>query len=81
VLAGGPLATELREQVIEDTLAGAPGAKQAWTERGMIEDVSGRLAQVMVPVIVVVVIVTKLSMRVRFGKSLPVFFPKRPSGS
>jgi pimeloyl-ACP methyl ester carboxylesterase len=54
VLAGGPLATELREQVIEDTLAGAPWAKQAWTERGMIEDVSGRLAGVIVPVIVVV---------------------------
>ena len=40
VLAGGPLPPELREQVIEDTLAGAPETKRAWTVRGMIEDVS-----------------------------------------
>src|SRR6516162_7783259 len=33
VLAGGPLLPKLREQVIEDTLRGAPAAKRAWTER------------------------------------------------
>jgi pimeloyl-ACP methyl ester carboxylesterase len=36
VLAGGPLSPELRDQVIEDMLRGAPAAKRAWTERNMI---------------------------------------------
>jgi pimeloyl-ACP methyl ester carboxylesterase len=44
VLTGGPLSPELREQVLEVTLRGAPRAKRAWTERGMIEDVSAELA-------------------------------------
>jgi pimeloyl-ACP methyl ester carboxylesterase len=48
VLAGAPLSPELREQVIDDTLRGAPGAKRAWTERGMIEDVSAGLVAVTV---------------------------------
>lgn len=54
VLAGGPLSPELREQVIEDTLRGAPAAKRAWTERNMMEDVSAGLTAVSVPVIVVI---------------------------
>jgi pimeloyl-ACP methyl ester carboxylesterase len=53
-LAGGPLSSELREQVIEDTLRGAPGAKRAWTESNMIEDVSAGLSAVTVPVTVIV---------------------------
>jgi pimeloyl-ACP methyl ester carboxylesterase len=44
----------MREQVIEDTLRGEPGAKRAWTERGMIKDVSAGLDGVTVPVEVVV---------------------------
>lgn len=54
VLAGGPLSPELRQQVIEDTLRGAAGAKRAWTERGMIEDVSAGLVAVTVPVTVII---------------------------
>jgi pimeloyl-ACP methyl ester carboxylesterase len=54
VLAGGPLSPERREQVIEDTLRGAPAAKRAWTERNMMEDVSAGLTAVSVPVIVVI---------------------------
>jgi 3-oxoadipate enol-lactonase len=54
VLGGGPLPVKLREQVIEDTLRGAPDAKRAWTERNMIEDVSIGLAAVTVPVAVVI---------------------------
>jgi 3-oxoadipate enol-lactonase len=54
VLAGGPLSSKLREQVIEDTLRGTSGAKRAWTERNMIEDVSAGLAAVTVPVTVVI---------------------------
>jgi hypothetical protein len=54
VLAGGPLSPKLREQVIEDTLRGAPAAKRAWTERNMIEDVSAGLPAVTVPVTVVI---------------------------
>ena len=53
VLAGGPLLPKLREQVIEDTLRGAPAAKRAWTERNMIEDITAGLDAVTVPVTVV----------------------------
>jgi len=54
VLAGGPLSRELREHVIEDTLRGAADAKRAWTESGMIEDVSAGLDAVTVPVTVLI---------------------------
>jgi pimeloyl-ACP methyl ester carboxylesterase len=42
ILGGESLSSELREQVIEDTLHGALDAKRVWTERNMIEDVSDR---------------------------------------
>jgi pimeloyl-ACP methyl ester carboxylesterase len=54
VLAGSPLPTELRERVIENTLRGAEGAKRAWTESGMVADVSAGLDAVAVPVTVVI---------------------------
>jgi pimeloyl-ACP methyl ester carboxylesterase len=49
-----PLPIEQQEQVIEDTLAGAPEAKRAWTQRGMIEDISEGLVGVTTPTIVVI---------------------------
>ena len=54
VLGGESLSSELREQVIEDTLRGAPEAKRTWTERGMIQDVTAGLDAVRLPVTVVV---------------------------
>jgi pimeloyl-ACP methyl ester carboxylesterase len=54
VLTDQPLPNELREQVIEDTLAGAPAAKRAWTDSGMIENVSAGLVGVITPTIVVI---------------------------
>jgi 3-oxoadipate enol-lactonase len=54
VLAGRPLPPEQQERAIEDTLRGAPGAKRAWTESGMIEDVNAGLDAVTVPVTVVI---------------------------
>jgi pimeloyl-ACP methyl ester carboxylesterase len=54
VLGGDSLPSQLREQVIEDTLRGAPEAKRAWTEHNMNEDVSAGLAAVTVPVTVVI---------------------------
>ncbi len=54
VLGGEALPNELREQVIEDTLRGAPEAKSAWTERCMVEDVTKGLDAVGLPVTVVV---------------------------
>jgi pimeloyl-ACP methyl ester carboxylesterase len=54
VLGGDSLSSELREQMIEDTLRGTPGAKSAWTKRGMIEDVTAGLDAVKLPVIVIV---------------------------
>jgi 3-oxoadipate enol-lactonase len=54
VPGGEALPNELREQVIEDTLRGAPEAKSAWTECGMVEDVTKGLDAVGLPVTVVV---------------------------
>jgi pimeloyl-ACP methyl ester carboxylesterase len=54
VLTAQPAPNELREPVIEDTLAGAPEAKRAWTDRGMIEDISEGLVGVSTPTIVVI---------------------------
>ena len=54
VLAGSPLPKALREQVIADTLGGHPEAKRAWTESGMLQDVSAELNRITVPVRVVV---------------------------
>lgn len=54
ILAGRPLSGSEREQIIADTLAGAPGAKRAWTERGMIATVGPRLRNFTGPVRVIV---------------------------
>jgi pimeloyl-ACP methyl ester carboxylesterase len=75
VLAGSPLPDELREQVIEDTLRGDPEAKRAWTDRGMIDDVSAGLDAVTVPVSIVVGSCDKVehesALRQVFGRFLP----------
>jgi pimeloyl-ACP methyl ester carboxylesterase len=75
VLAGSPLSEELREQVIEDTLRGTPGAKRAWTDRGMIENVTAGLTGVTIPVRVVVGTDDRVehesALREIFGRFLP----------
>ena len=75
VLAGTPLSDELREPVIEDTLRGAPEAKRAWTERGMIEDVSPGLDAVTIPVSILVGSCDRVehesALREVFGRLLP----------
>ncbi len=52
VLRHAPLDDALREQVIEDSLAGAPAAKEAWPAHTMGEDVSDGLDRIEVPVLV-----------------------------
>jgi pimeloyl-ACP methyl ester carboxylesterase len=53
VLRYAPLSNAVREQVIEDSLAGAEHAKQGWPARTIIEDVSADLDQINVPVLVI----------------------------
>jgi pimeloyl-ACP methyl ester carboxylesterase len=38
--------------IIEDTLKGAPAAKRAWPEAGMIEDISAAASKIEVPTLV-----------------------------
>lgn len=75
VLAGRPLNDGEREQVIVDTLAGAPGAKREWTERGMIAAVSPRLREFTGPVRVVVGELDRVerpeALRAVFAEALP----------
>lgn len=47
-----PLSKDLREMIIEDTLKGAPAAKRAWPEAGMIEDISAAASKIEAPTLV-----------------------------
>lgn len=75
ILSARPLSGAHREQVIEDTLRGSAGAKQAWPEKGMIQDISGDAARIAVPVRIVVGdadnIESEGALRAAFGKVIP----------
>jgi pimeloyl-ACP methyl ester carboxylesterase len=53
VLTAKPLAPELREQVIADSLRGAAQAKAAWPNAAMLEDITANVASIDVPVLVI----------------------------
>ena len=75
ILSARPLSDEHRDQVIEDTLRGAPGAKRAWPERGMATDVSEQASRIEVPVCVIVGaddnVESEDSLRAAFGNVVP----------
>jgi pimeloyl-ACP methyl ester carboxylesterase len=50
--AAVPISEKLSEMIIEDTLRGAPQAKRAWPEAGMIEDISSAVPDINVPTLV-----------------------------
>jgi pimeloyl-ACP methyl ester carboxylesterase len=52
VLTANQLPANLREMVIEDTLKGAPAAKRALPESGMIEDISEEVSNIDAPTLV-----------------------------
>jgi pimeloyl-ACP methyl ester carboxylesterase len=53
VLTATPLSVEDREQVIADSLRGAPPAKLAWPRATSLEDITGRVGAVDVPTLVI----------------------------
>ncbi|RKP46359.1 alpha/beta fold hydrolase [Trinickia fusca] len=53
VLTGRPLTPARREQVIADSLRGAPQAKAAWPNVAMREDITADVAAIDVPVLVI----------------------------
>lgn len=53
VLTARPLSAVQREQVIEDSLRGAPQAKAAWPDIAMREDITAATASIDVPTIVI----------------------------
>ena len=63
-----------REQIIEDTLRGSPGAKRAWPEQGMVDDISEQASGITVPVHVIVGgddrVEPEASLRAAFGQVL-----------
>jgi pimeloyl-ACP methyl ester carboxylesterase len=63
-----------REQVVE-ALCGAPDAKRAWPELGMIQDISEQEAEITVPVRIIVGgadrIESETALRAAFGKVIP----------
>jgi pimeloyl-ACP methyl ester carboxylesterase len=54
IITSKQLSPELRKQVIEDTLGGAPAAKSAWTQEGMTLDISDLVGKINVPTTVIV---------------------------
>lgn len=69
-----PLPDRYREQIIEDSMGGSPGAKRAWPEQGMIEDITEQTAGIAVPVHVIAggddPVEPEASLRAAFGKVL-----------
>jgi pimeloyl-ACP methyl ester carboxylesterase len=53
VLTATPLSAEDREQVIADSLRGAPPAKLAWPRATSLEDITGRVGAIDVPTLVI----------------------------
>ena len=53
VLTAGPLPPALRNQVVEDSLRGAPAAKRAWPHEAMAEDITDRARRIGAPVTIV----------------------------
>ena len=54
ILTSRQLSPELRRQVIDDTLSGVPAAKAAWTQAGMMLDISAVVGDINVPTTVIV---------------------------
>ncbi len=75
VIAALPLSDVAREQIIEDALRGSPGAKRAWPEHGMTEDISAQASRITVPAHIIVggadVVETEASLRAAFSKVIP----------
>jgi pimeloyl-ACP methyl ester carboxylesterase len=53
VLTAKPLSAEDREQVIEDSLRGAPQAKAAWPRSTSLEDIAALVGDINVPTLVI----------------------------
>jgi pimeloyl-ACP methyl ester carboxylesterase len=53
ILTAGPLSAEDREQVIEDSLRGAPPAKVAWPKFTSLEDIAAEVGGIDVPTLVI----------------------------
>ncbi|HEY2021929.1 alpha/beta hydrolase [Paraburkholderia sp.] len=53
VLTAKPLDAACREQVVEDSLKGAPQAKAAWPDIAMREDITAAVASIDVPTVVI----------------------------
>ncbi len=75
ILAERPLAPEVRERVIADTLGGALAAKQAWFESGMDLDITPAAAAIEVPTLIIVgsadQVETEASLRREIGQHVP----------
>jgi pimeloyl-ACP methyl ester carboxylesterase len=69
-----PLPEAVREQIIEDTLRGSAGAKQAWPLQGMVADISQEASRIAVPICIIAggddSVEPEASLRVAFGKVL-----------
>ena len=53
VLIASPLSAEDREQVIMDSLRGAPAAKAAWPKSASLEDIAAEVGDINVPTLVI----------------------------
>ena len=52
-LTACPPASDILEQIVEDSLRGSPEAKKAWPTSGIVEDISGEVPKISVPALIV----------------------------
>ena len=70
VLTAKPLSAEDREQVIEDSLRGAPQAKAAWPRSTSLEDIAAQVGDIAVPTLVIVGAVDRVDPPIRLRAEL-----------
>jgi pimeloyl-ACP methyl ester carboxylesterase len=75
ILAHRQLSSDLRQQVVDDTLGGSPAAKSAWPQEGMTLDITDLVGKIDVPTTVIVgdadKVETELLLRREFGSRIP----------
>jgi pimeloyl-ACP methyl ester carboxylesterase len=54
IISALSLSEEHRELIVEEILRGSPGAKRAWPELGMLEDISMQVSNIAVPTHIIV---------------------------
>jgi pimeloyl-ACP methyl ester carboxylesterase len=76
MLTAKPLSAEDREQVIEDSLRGAPPAKAAWPRSTSLEDIAAQVGDIAVPTLVIAGALDRVDPPIRLRAELLTRIPQ-----